>query len=547
MHRFQSRKKKEPEQALTEQRDEAKEEREETSLREYIMALEERIRGDIDEARQMNESTARSMAEQIKRLEDELQRKTEHQKAEGNREIDLLEKRLQEGQAELNTLRSQNQTLTIQCRQLEGELQEKAKQQAGLGDALITVQKDLDSMREHSEMLGEQNAELETELQKHQSDMKAWKEAVASSREEVGRLEEEKRKAEEEIYVVRKDIQVLAEQSTRLKEELLEKQQFQIREWNQLKEKHKDAEEEISFIRKQNIQLQSDLEKARRHRAQVSQDIDGEVLMQKVVERMTAVEDVVRQMTADFQAEAQERKVAEKQSVDWTSAKLREAELDNVMLRNENKTLTARMAGGQRMVELQTGLEDELKRVRDELDDVQQKYRALQHTQHQQEKGVHQTDLEKELKKIQEELATVQKQNGSMKNAQLENEKKAVERRTEVHRLRKGLEASKQREKQVQSDLEKAQMKHQTEIKKWVREVTSSKDENDALRHLVRQLEEENQSDLLRARAGAWRRERGNPARDTSRNAEEPSLWVGDANYPKYSTPKRIQVLRFIA
>jgi len=180
MHRFQSRKKKEPEQALTEQQDEAEEEREETSLREYITRLEERIRSDIDEARRMNESTARSMAEQIKRLEDELRQKTEHQKAEENREIAVLEKSLQEAQTELSALRSQNQTLAVQCGQLEGELQEKTKQQARVGDVLIAVQKDLDGIREHSEMLGERNVELEAELQKerkrYQSDIGAWKE-----------------------------------------------------------------------------------------------------------------------------------------------------------------------------------------------------------------------------------------------------------------------------------------------------------------------------------------------------------------------------------
>jgi len=305
----------------------------------------------------------------------------------------------------------------------------------------------------------------------------------------------------------------------------MEKQQFQTREWNQLKEKHKSTEEEISFIREQNIQLQSDLEKAQRHRSQASQDTGGEVLMHRVAERMTAVEGIVQQISADFRAEAQERKAAEKQSVDWMREKLREAELDNTTLRNKNKTLAARMAGGQRMTELQTGLEDELKRVREEFDEVQQKYQALQH-QSEQEKVDHRTDLENELKKIQEEHAAVQKQNRYLKNAQLENEKKAVGRRTEVHKLRKEVETLKQREKQAQSELEKAQMKHQTEIKKWVKEVTSSKDENDALQHLVRQLEEENQSDLLRARAGAWRsrRERGTTARDASRQVEEPSL-----------------------
>ena len=62
------------------------------------------------------------------------------------------------------------------------------------------------------------------------------------------------------------------------------------------------------------------------------------------------------------------------QRVDWIIEKLRGAAFNWTTPRDENRTLTLRIAGGQRGMEHQTSLEDELKQVQEELDDVQQKW-----------------------------------------------------------------------------------------------------------------------------------------------------------------------------
>ena len=79
-----------------------------------------------------------------------------------------------------------------------------------------------------------------------------------------------------------------------------------------------------------------------------------------------------------------------------------------------------------------------------------------------------------------------------MQHSHIQSEQEGTERRTgsdELHRLRKELEPSTQRErareKQYQTDLERAEEKYQIEIEKWVKEVAPSKEENDALRKLV--------------------------------------------------------------
>jgi len=151
------------------------------------------------------------------------------------------------------------------------------------------------------------------------------------------------------------------------------------------------------------------------------------------------------------------------------------------------------------MAEYQARLEYQLKQVRQDLT-------TMQHTDLQREQEEHQTGLENEVKRLQKELAAFRQQ-----STQPQSEQKAMEHRTgsdELQRLRNELELSTQRErareKQYQTDLERAEMKYQTEIEKWVKEVASSKEETDALRKLAEQPTTEKQRNMAE-QARTWR------------------------------------------
>lgn len=172
------------------------------------------------------------------------------------------------------------------------------------------------------------------------------------------------------------------------------------------------------------------------------------------------------------------------QKMEESHAQLRSAKLANDTLQNENKELKERVAQleteQKQAAEYRIRLEYQLKREQD-LATIRQ-----DHFQREQE-TLARTGLENEAKRAFQQ----------QKSTQLQSEQKATERRTdldELQKLRKELELSAQREREQE--------------KQYQADLASSKDENDALRKQVKQLEQRSTIEQAKAwRAGASKME----------------------------------------